>query len=140
MYLLDTNVVSEFRKTKPHGAVLAWFQTLDEDEVAIPAIVIGEIQAGVEITRRQDPEKANEIEAWLDKVLDTFTVVPMDGVLFREWSRLMNDKSDELTADAMIAATGRVHNYVIATRNLSDFAAFNVSLFNPFTFTEGYGS
>jgi len=63
MYLLDTNVISELRKAKPHGAVLAWFSAVRPHEIAIPAVVIEEIQDGAEITRKQDQPKAEEIEA-----------------------------------------------------------------------------
>ncbi len=51
MYLLDTNVISELRRVKPHGAVSAWFSTVRKSDVKIPAAVIGEIQSGIELTR-----------------------------------------------------------------------------------------
>lgn len=70
MYLLDTNVVSELRKTRPHGGLLAWLKDVPEDSVLISVVTLGELQAGVERTRRQDPAKAAEIEAWLDGVAD----------------------------------------------------------------------
>src|ERR1039458_380656 len=101
---------------------MAWFHAVHPDEIAIPAVVIGEIQDGAEITRKQDPTKAAEIEAWLDYILANFTVLPMDGPMFREWARLMAGKSDDLSGDAMIAATARIHGMVIATRNVEDFA------------------
>ena len=134
MYLLDTNVISELRKAKPHGAVLAWFRAVRADEIAIPAVVIGEIQDGVEITRKQDQQKAAEIEAWLDYVLANFTVLPMDGPMFREWARLMAGNSDDLSGDAMIAATARVLRMDVVTRNVKDFKSFNVEVFNPFDY------
>ena len=68
MYLLDTNVVSELRKPKPHGAVLAWFEALEDTQIHLSAVSIGEIQAGIELTREQDASKAQEIEAWLEMV------------------------------------------------------------------------
>jgi predicted nucleic acid-binding protein len=64
MYLLDTNVVSELRKRRPHGGVLAWFQSVNERELHISAVTLGEIQSGIEITREQDSAKAAEIEVW----------------------------------------------------------------------------
>ena len=133
MYLLDTNVISELRKAKPHGAVLAWIRAVRPDEIEIPAVVIGEIQDGAERTRKQDRAKASEIEAWLDYVMANFTVLPMNGEMFREWARLMADKSDDLSGDAMIAATARVHNLTVVTRNVKNFKTFGVKVFNPFT-------
>jgi hypothetical protein len=133
MYLLDTNVISELRKSKPHGAVLVWFASVGADEIAIPAVVIGEIQDGAEITRRQDQKKAAEIEAWLDHIMANFTVLPMDGPMFREWARLMAGKPDDLSGDAMIAAAARIQGTVVVTRNVKDFASFGVQVFNPFS-------
>lgn len=135
MYLLDTNVISELRKAKPHGAVLAWFHAVRPEEIAIPAVVIGEIQDGAEITRKQDQLKAAEIEAWLDYILANFSVLPMDGAMFREWARLMAGKPDDLSGDAMIAATARVLHLVVVTRNINDFEPFNIEVFNPFGYT-----
>mgnify|MGYP002776464467 CR=1 FL=1 len=61
MYLLDTSVVSELRKPKPHGAVLAWVEAADPKELYLSAVTIGEIQAGIEMTREQDITKAQQI-------------------------------------------------------------------------------
>ena len=68
MYLLDTNVVSELRKPRPHGGVLAWIEAVADADLHISVVTLGEIQAGIEITREQDPAKAAEIEAWADQV------------------------------------------------------------------------
>ena len=131
-YLLDTNVVSELRRQRPHGAVVAWLQSLDDAQLFLSAVTLGEIQAGIELTRAQDPQKAAEIEAWLELVADTYNVLPMDAAAFRAWARLMHRKSDTLYEDAMIAATAKVHGLTIATRNVADFNALGVEVFNPF--------
>ena len=133
-YLLDTNVVSELRKPKPHGAVVAWMKTLRLEQIFLSAVTIGELQAGVELTRRNDAPKAVEIETWLTMVEASFTALPMDSACFREWARLMVGKSQELIEDAMIAATARVHGLDVATRNERDFRQFQVGAFNPFQF------
>lgn len=132
MYLLDTNVVSELRKPKPHGAVVAWLQGIDDAHLHLSAVTIGEIQAGIELTRDQDAAKAAEIEAWLEQVAGTYNVLPMDAAAFRVWARLLHRRSDTLYEDAMIAATAKVHGLAVATRNVADFTSFDVALVNPF--------
>ena len=132
MYLLDTNVVSELRRVRPHTAVLHWLEGVPADQLFLSAVTVGEIQSGIEITREQDVPKADEIEAWLDKVVASFGVLPMDAAAFREWARLRHRKSDALIEDAMIAATARVHRLTVVTRNTRDFVPFSVDLLNPF--------
>jgi len=132
LYLLDTNVVSELRHTHPHGAVLAWLRKADDADLHLSAVTIGELQAGVEITRVQDVAKAAEIEAWIDQVAGSYNVLPMDARTFRCWARLMHGRSDQLMEDAMIGATAIVHNLIVVTRNLRDFKPFGVRTFDPF--------
>ena len=135
MYLLDTNVVSELRKPRPHGAVVAWLQSTAETDLYLSVVTLGEIQAGIELTREQDATKAAEIEAWADRVAASYSILPMDGKTFRAWARLMHRRSDTFYEDAMIAATAIVHQMTVVTRTVADFADFNVSLLNPFETT-----
>ena len=131
-FLLDTNVVSELRRPKPHGAVVAWLKQLRDEQLFLSAVTLGELQARIEKTRAQDSKKAAEIEAWVDQLTESIQVLPMDAPCFCEWARVMNGKSDTLVEDAMIAATARVHGLTVATRNERDFKALGVALLNPF--------
>jgi len=131
-YLLDTNVVSELRRNKPHGAVVSWLSRLQQDQIYLSAVTLGELQSGIELIRRQDETKAKEIEQWINQVESTFQILPMDSACFREWGRIMPGKSDDLIEDAMIAATARVHGLIVATRNEVDFKQLDVRLLNPF--------
>ena len=132
MYLLDTNVVSELRRPKPHRGVVAWLESVPDEHLHLSAVTVGELQAGVEITREQDLAKAEAIEAWIEQVEQTWNVLTMDGRTFRVWARLMHRRSDELIEDAMIAATAIVHNLVVVTRNVRDFEPLGVKTLDPF--------
>lgn len=120
------------RRARPHGAVLAWLEAVPDRDLHISAVTIGEIQAGIELTREQDPAKAAEIEAWLERVAATCNVLAMDAAAFRVWAKLMHRRPDGLLEDAMIAATAEVRGLVIATRNVRDFAVLGASTVNPF--------
>ena len=119
-FLLDTNVISELRKPRPHGAVLAWLQSTNDADLHLASVTLGEIQAGI------------EIERWLDQLSGSFNLLPMDGAALRCWAQLMHRRSDTLYEDAMIAAIARVHNLTVVTRNGADFQEIGVALFNPF--------
>lgn len=132
MYLVDTNVISETRKARPHGAVMEWLRQRPDQELYVSAVSLGEIQTGIELTRAQDPAKADEIEAWADTVAARWNVLAMDAISFRIWGKLMHKRSDELYEDAMIAATAIRHGLTVVTRDVRDFRPFGVKLVNPF--------
>ena len=132
MFLLDTNVISELRRNRPHGAVLAWIEGTAATSLYISAVTLGEIQAGIENTREQDAVKAAAIQAWADQIMATHNVLPVDAKIFRIWARLMHRQSDTLSEDAMIAATAVAHDLTVVTRNVRDFERFNVAMLNPF--------
>jgi len=99
--------------------VLAWLESIDDIDLHLASVTIGEIQAG--------------IERWLDQVCNTFNILSMDGLAFRCWAQLMHRQSDTLYEDAMIAAMAKVHQLTVVTRNVADFKHFEVPLLNPFT-------
>ena len=132
MYLLDTNVVSELRRPRPNSGLVRWLEATEDRHLHLSAVTLAEIQAGIELTRDQDPAKAAEIEAWADLLAEAYSVLPMDAPIFRQWAKLMHKQSDTVYEDAMIAATAVVHQFTVVTRNVRDFARFRVSVLNPF--------
>lgn len=120
------------RRPKPHKAVLKWIAEVPADHLFVSAVTVGEIQAGIEITREQDATKADALEAWLDQVVASYGVLPMDPAAFRTWARLKHRKSNTLLEDAMIAATAIVHRLKVVTRNVRDFETLGVGMINPF--------
>jgi len=112
--------------------VVAWLTMQATEKLFLSAVTIGELQAGIERTRRQDAAKAEGLEFWIDQLASSYQVLPMDAVCFREWGRIMDRQAEQLLEDAMIAATARVHDLVVATRNERDFEKLGVRILNPF--------
>ena len=132
MWLLDTNVVSEMRKPRPHPSVVAWMSGQARHSLFVSAATVGEIQQGVELARITNPEKAAEIETWLNELVSVSRVLSADEHVFREWARLMDRRSKDLIMHALIAATAQVHGLTVATRNTRDFETLGVATVNPF--------
>ncbi|NLS04807.1 type II toxin-antitoxin system VapC family toxin [Rhizobium sp. P32RR-XVIII] len=134
MFLLDTNIVSELRRAKPHGGVSAWLASVRNEDLAISSVSVGEIQRGVELMRERDSQRAEELAAWLDKLISSINVIALDAQCMIKWAQFMHRRSPALLADAMIAATASVYNLTVVTRDIGDFAAFPVAVFNPFEY------
>lgn len=109
-----------------------WLNSVPADQLFVSAVTVGEIQAGIEITREQDSARAEELQAWLEQIVASAAVLPMDAPVFQEWARMKHRKPETLTEDAMIAATAKIHGLTVATRNVRDFRAFGVNLLDPF--------
>ena len=131
-YLLDTNVISETRKPKPHRGAMAWIRSVVPGDLAVCAFTLGEIQFGIELTRPRDSAKAAEIERWLDELQDSIRIIDVSGDSYRTWARIIRGKSSELRDDGLIAAVAITHGFAVATRNVKDFHRFNVQVLNPF--------
>jgi hypothetical protein len=116
--------------------VAVWISATPAEHFFLSAITLGELQAGVEITRQHDPAKAKPIEDCIDTVAATHNVLPADGVIFRRWAKLMHHRrSNDLIEDALVAATALVHNLTVVTRTLRDFERLGVAAMSPFSRT-----
>ncbi|HXG90653.1 MAG TPA: type II toxin-antitoxin system VapC family toxin [Vicinamibacterales bacterium] len=132
--LLDTNVIAELRKgARGNPKVVAWFATLDPDDLAISALTIGEIRRGIESVRRRDPKSAAALERWLHRVLTTHQdhILDVDVAVCEVWGQL-NVPNPLPVIDGLLAATAKVHGLVLATRNVKDIARTGVEVINPF--------
>ena len=130
MYLLDTNVISELRRPRPHAAVLEWTTGVPAERLFVSAVTVGEIHAGIEITREQDKANAELQGGCLERTLLSYSVRPMGAEGFRECARLMHGRSHAIAEDAMITAT--VNRLTVVTRSVRDFGQIGVPLQNPF--------
>ena len=136
MYLIDTNVISELRNLRrSNPGVLEWFSGVDESQLFISALTLGEIRKGVELLRgSNDLPQAALIEGWLDAVAKRYSdrVLPVDADVADVWGQ-MNAIRPVSAIDGLIAATAKAHDLVLVTRNISDVEGLGVELLNPFT-------
>jgi predicted nucleic acid-binding protein len=133
-YLIDTNVISELRKgNRADSGVTSWFAELDDEEVYLSVLTLGEIRRGIESIRRRDPEGGAALESWLARVSEAHRdrVLPIDRSIAEEWGR-MNVPDPLPVVDGLLAATAKVTGLTVATRNSDDFARTGVSLVDPF--------
>lgn len=136
MYLLDTNVVSELRKAKTGKAdknVVAWAGGVPATRLFLSAITILELETGILLVERRDPQQAAVLRAWLDgQVLPSFAgrILAVDTAVAQRCAKLHvpDPRSDR---DALIAATALVHGMAVATRNVADFEPTGVGIVNP---------
>lgn len=132
-FLLDTNVVSEPRKPTPHSDVISWYRRVASRDLFISALVVGEVQRGIEHRRRRDAEQALALQTWWDSTLSDFgdRVLPVTGAIAAVWARLT--VPDPLPIiDGLMAATALVHGMTFVTRNPADVERTGVELLNPF--------
>jgi predicted nucleic acid-binding protein len=134
-YLLDTNVISELRKgERADGNVKAWFGGLDDEEIYLSALTIGEIRRGVEGVRRRDPDSATALDSWLARLAEAYRdrILPVDRAIAEEWGR-MNVPDPLPVIDGLLAATAKVAGLTFATRNVADVEDVGAELVNPFS-------
>ena len=133
-YLLDTNVVSELRKgPRCHTRVATWFEGVDDHDLGLSVLVIGELRRGAESLRRRDPRGASALERWLSRMLRDFAerILPIDARVAEEWGRLSALRPGSVV-DVLLAATARVHGLALVTRNVRDIEWTGVPWLNPF--------
>jgi toxin FitB len=133
-FLLDTDVVSELRKTVPDSHVLSWHQNQRQAEVYLSALVVGEIRQGIERVRPRDPAQAEALERWLVRLIATYRdrILAVTTAVAEEWGRLNALPQPLPVIDGLMVATAKVHRLVLVTRNVAVVARTGIPVVNPF--------
>ena len=132
--LIDTNVLSELRKGRRANAnVVRWYMGVNDAELYVSVLVLGEVRCGIERIRQRDGQSASAIERWLDRLTTRHAsqILAVDETIADVWGTL--DARHTLPAiDGLLAATALAHDLTLATRNSKDVLRTGVRVVNPF--------
>jgi toxin FitB len=134
-FLLDTNIVSELRRgVRANAGVMEWFDEQSPRDLCLSVVTLGEIQQGIEQLRDRDPKQATSLDRWLTGLVQFYEdrLLYIDGDIALEWGRLGRGRSTPVI-DRLLAATARVHELTLVTRNTRDFKSLDVRVVNPWT-------
>jgi len=133
-YLLDTNVVSELKKgSRCHPGVAAWFEQVDDGELYLSVLVVGELERGIARIRRRDSASAEKLENWLRDLTEAYEdrILPITLPISRIWGSYGVQRPIP-TVDGLLAASAQYHGLVFVTRNTKDVSATGATCMNPF--------
>lgn len=135
-YLIDTNIISEIsRGPACNRNVAAWYASIEETDIYLSVLVVGEIRKGVERARLRDLDKARKLEAWLDSLAAAHSdrILSIDQAVAEEWGRISAPRSVPVV-DALLAATATVHRMTLVTHNVADVADLAAEFLDPFDY------
>jgi predicted nucleic acid-binding protein len=133
MYLVDTDVFSELRRSRRNRNVVAWFGDVNAADLFVSVVTIGEIELGISRQQGLNPVFAQQLSDWLDLTLRAYgeRILPLTVGIARRWGRLAVQLGNK-QLDLAIAATALEHGLTVVTRNVSDFEPTGVPILNPF--------
>ena len=133
-FLLDTCLLSELIRPKPHPNVIRWFEAQDSAALFVSVLTIGEIEKG--IAALPTGRKKVALSGWLATLRSTYgdRLLPIDAAIAAIWgrtaARVDRDGGTLAVVDGLIAATALHHGYTVVTRNVGDFRKTGVALLN----------
>jgi len=132
-YLLDTNVISEAVKARPHAGVLRWLESVPETALHLSVLTLGELRSGVE--KLKGGGRKEKLRLWLEQELPARfedRLLAVDAAVAERWGRLTAETARPVPAiESLLAATALLHGLRLVTRNVDDFAFPNLEVLNP---------
>ena len=135
--LLDTNVLSEAKKSVPNERVMSWLVAQPISETYLSVISLGELEEG--IANLGETYRAQELRVWLEHLVENFNgrILDVDYRVVTTWGRIRAEAKrrgrTSPAIDALIAATALTHDLTLVTRNVADVAMLPVKVFNPWS-------
>ena len=134
-FLLDTNLISELRKRdRAHPNVARWVARTAVKDIGTSVVVLAEIRRGIELKRRSDSHQADALDRWFRQMRTRLAdrVLPIDEPIAEAWA-IIGIPNPLPLIDGLLAATARVYDLTVVTRNVADIARTGVSFLDPFS-------
>lgn len=138
---MDTNVLSESAKREPNQLVLAWLNEVEQDELCVSVLSLGEIYRGI-AHLPQSSSRRQKLIAWMQEVLLPWfgdRIIPVSLSVAKRWGELQEQCPRTIPSiDLLIAATALQHDLTVVTRNAKDFQDVpGVTFLNPWVSRKG---
>jgi toxin FitB len=137
-FLLDTNVVSELAKPQPNAGVVRWLHEAEEDSLFLSVITLAELRFGVE--RLTPGARRNRLDAWIrEELTERFEgrILSVDEKVAEIWGNVLARSEAQgrrmNLMDCFLAATAKVYQLTLITRDKKDFSGFGGELLNPWS-------
>ena len=133
-FLLDTNVISEIRKRdRADPNVARWVARTPASDIGTSVLVLAEIRRGIELKRRRDSEQAKSLDRWFSQMRAELAdrVLPVDEPVAEAWA-MLGIPNPLSPIDGLLAATAKVHDLILVTRNVAHITVTGVSVLDPF--------
>jgi predicted nucleic acid-binding protein len=135
-YLLDTPLLIELVNSAADSWISRWFEALNEEDLCISAVTIGELTRG--IASQEDGPRKVAMQDWFEQeFLLRFhgKIIPLDLEIMKEWGTLTARcelaEKPLSSLDALIAATVKTRNLVLITFNREQFSAAGIEVSDP---------
>jgi len=132
-FLIDTNVLSELRKRRPHPGVVRWLDDRPAERLHLSVLTLGELRKG--IAAMGAGERQQRLTQWLADELPCYfagRILAVDAQVADRWGRLCAAVGRPLPViDSLLAATALTHGLAMVTRNTADFEIPELQVIDP---------
>lgn len=132
-YLVDTNVLSELRRSNPDADVVRWLEGRPATTLYLSVLTLGELRKGIEML--PEGTRKRRLLDWLEVDLPGFfagRLLPIDAQVADRWGHLVAQADRPLPAiDSLLAATALTHGLTLVTRNRRDFQHPGLVMIDP---------